>query len=496
MERYVIGVDQGTTGTKAIIFDLNGNTISSSHRELKKIYPQPGWVEQDPNEILNTVIETISEAFFRSGLRKEELLCLGLANQGETVIIWDKQSGDTLYNAISWQCLRTEGYCNTLRSLGIQEEIHKKTGLFINPYFAASKIRWLLDNIPNVRKKAKAGRVIVGTVDSWIIWNLTRRKVFATDPSTASRTLLFNINSFEWDPYLLEIFDIPQEMLAELRPSGGNFGYINHLKIPINLPITASICDQQASLFGHSCYEFGQAKNTYGTGCFLLMNIGDNPKLSKNNLLTTIAWKIDSIIRYAMDGGIKTAGAAIKWLIDDLGLIIDPKETETLATKIPNSGGVYFLPSLTGMAAPYWKSKSKAIFAGLTITTTKENIVRAVLESIAYRVRDIIEALKKDVESDISELCVDGAMTNNSFLMQFQADILGIPIIVPKNQELTSLGASLIAKLGTGLFGNGFKSQNKIKVKKIFYPSISVDQRETFYSGWKRFVRTTIDFEI
>jgi len=496
MERYVIVVDQGTSSTKAIIFNLNGNIISSSFRELKQTYPQLGWVEQDANEILNTVIETINEAFLKSGLKKEELLCLGIANQGETVAIWDKQSGDTLYNAISWQCLRTERYCNTLMSLGLEKEIHKRTGLFINPYFTASKIRWLLDNIPNVRKKVRAGKVIIGTLDSWLIWNLTRGKVFATDPTTASRTQLFNISLLEWDPYLLDIFHVPQEILAEIRPTCGYFGHIENSKIPFNIPITASICDQQASLFGHSCYEFGQVKNTYGTGCFLLMNIGNIPKLSKNKILTTVAWKLDDNIAYALDCGIKTAGSAIKWLKDNLGLIINPRETEALATMVPDSGGVYFLPSLTGMAAPYWKDKSKAILAGLTISTTKASIVRAVLESIAYRVRDLIEVLKKDIEVDISKLYVDGAMTNNYFLMQFQADILGIPIIVPKNQEITSLGTALIAKLGTGLFGNSFESQNEVRVKKIFNPSISIDQRDTLYSKWKRFVQSTIDLEI
>ena len=492
MKKYILSVDQGTTSSRAIIFDRNANMISVAQKEITQFFPQPGWVEQDAGEIWMSVLAVMAEAMSSSGLRPEQIAGIGITNQRETTVIWDKTSGLPIYRAIVWQSRQTSDICDALKKDGREKTVKEKTGLVIDPYFSGSKCKWILDHVEGARNKAQAGELLFGTVDTWLIWNLTGGKVHATDYSNASRTLLYNIYDLCWDKELMTLLDIPANMLPEVRPSSGVFGLTEpHNFFGCEVPIAGVAGDQQAALFGQACFEPGLAKNTYGTGCFLLMNTGTEPIHSKSGLLTTIAWGINDSVEYALEGSVFVAGSAVQWLRDGLEMIHSSAESEAVASQTQDSAGVYVVPAFVGLGAPYWDDKAKGAILGITHATGRSTIVRATLESIAYQTKDLILAMFNDSGIELKCLKVDGGAVANNLLMQFQSDILNVPVIRPVISETTALGAAYLAGLATGFWTSKKQIAENCLVERTFEPSMTAKKRDFLYDGWKIAVEAT-----
>jgi glycerol kinase len=486
---YVLAIDQGTAGSAALLFDEEGQVVSSADREVCQIFPQPGWVEQDPREIFQASLMVAREALQKAEVPISQVKGVGITNQRETSIVWDRYTGEPVSNAIVWQCRRTAPLCEDLKQRGMSQPIMEKTGLIIDAYFSATKLRWLLDNIPDGQNRARKGDLLFGTVDSWLVWNLTGGSVHVTDYSNASRTMLFNIHTLQWDKELLALFDIPEAVLPKVMSSSYIYGETAAgLLGDSRVTLGAIAGDQQAALFGQACYETGMTKNTYGTGSFVLLNTGNKPVLSRKGLVTTIACGLPGDVNYAMEGSIFVTGAAIQWLRDGLGIIANASESEALASSVPDCGGVYFVPALAGLGAPYWDMYARGTIVGLTQGTNRSHLVRATLEAIAYQARDVIEAMATEAGLQVPLLRVDGGGTANGFLMQFQADILGIPIQVAAIAETTALGAAYLAGLAVGLWRNTDEIASMWRAARVYEPNMSIDQRENLYSNWKRAV--------
>lgn len=487
-KKYYLGMDQGTTGTTTLLLDEKWNLVARGYKEHSQHYPQPGWVEHDPMEIWDSVLESINMALDIAGAKPNEIACIGLDNQGETVMLWDKETGIPVYNAIVWQDRRTARYADAMTEL-YGSQIREKTGLMIDAYFSATKIKWIIDNVPGVKEKIKAGKILAGTLDSWVIWKMTHGRVHVTDPSTASRTMLMNIHTGKWDQDILDIFEIDRKILPEICDSSTVYGYTDPLDFfGASIPIAGSVVDQQAALFGQACYTPGSIKCTYGTGCFMLMNTGDKPVYSKNGLLTTVAWSLNNKMTFALDGGIYITGAATQWLRDGLKIIKNASETEQMAYDAKSNGGVYFVPAFAGLAAPHWDSYARGTMLGITGGTTREHIVRATLESTAYQVKDNLDVMNLDASIPIKIMRVDGGAVKNNFLMQFQSDILGIPVDIPVINDTTPLGAAYLAALGIGDYKDINELAGNWKLAKRFEPKMSVDERETLLYNWHKAV--------
>ena len=489
-EKFILALDQGTSSSRAIVFDREGNVRSVAQKEFTQHFPKPGWVEHDPREIWSSEASVIAEAITAIGIGGKEIAGIGITNQRETTIVWDAETGEPVYNAIVWQDRRTSGFCDELKARGLVDRIREKTGLIIDAYFSGTKIRWILDNVPGAREKAEAGKLRFGTVDSWLIWNLTRGAVHVTDVSNASRTMLFNINTLEWDKELLELLDVPASMMPSVRSSSEVYGYTKTTIFAHEVPIAGIAGDQQAALFGQMCTVPGSVKNTYGTGCFLLMNTGEKPILSKNNLLTTVAWKIGETVNYALEGSIFVGGSVVQWLRDGLGIIRSSSEIEALAASVPDNGGVYFVPALTGMGAPYWDQYAHGTICGLTRGTTAAHIARAALEGIAFQTMDIVAAMEKDAGVKLSELKVDGGASRNNLMMQFQADILGASVIRPKVTETTALGACYLAGLAVGYWSSLDEVKRQWQAERVFLPSAA--DTAAAKAGWADAIQRTL----
>ena len=488
--------DQGTTSSRAIIFDKQGNICGSAQKEFKQIYPKPSWVEHDPMEIWGTQSGVARESLESSGIRPGEIAAIGITNQRETTIIWNKKTGNPIYNAIVWQCRRTANICDQLRERGLEDYIREKTGLVIDAYFSATKIKWILDNVEGAREMADAGELLFGNVDTWLIWNLTRGKVHVTDYSNASRTMLYNIVDLKWDDKILDILDIPRSMLPRVANSSEIYGYTDEYTFGgSEIPIAGIAGDQQASLFGQTCFESGMVKNTYGTGCFMLMNTGEKAVLSKNGLITTIAWGIDGKIEYALEGSIFIAGASIQWLRDEIGIIRNAEESEEIAESVENSNGVYVVPAFTGLGAPYWDMYARGTIVGITRGVKAAHLVRATLESIAYQTKDVLHAMEEDSGIDLKEVKVDGGAVANNFLMQFQSDILDTKVERPQIVETTALGAAYLAGLAVGFWKDKEEIKKNWKLDKVFRPNMEDDTRNKLYRKWKRAVDRSLNWE-
>jgi len=489
MKKFILALDQGTTSSRAIIFDHNGQPVASAQKEFKQFYPKPGWVEHDPDEIWSTQAGVAQEAITKAGLESSEIAAIGITNQRETTIVWNRKTGRPVHNAIVWQDRRTSGYCDQLKSDGLSREILEKTGLIIDAYFSATKIKWILDNVKGARKMAEEGDLAFGTVDSWLIWNLTQGKLHATDVSNASRTMLFNIHSLKWDNELLKIFNIPLSMLPEVRSSSEVYG--NSVgTFASAIPVAGIAGDQQAALFGQMCIEPGMVKNTYGTGCFMVMNIGNKPIESKNRLLTTIAWKIGNDTQYALEGSIFIAGAVVQWLRDGLGIIKKSSDVEKLAAKVKDSDGVYFVPAFAGLGAPHWNQHARGTLVGITRGTTSAHIAHAALDGIAYQTLDVLLAMRNDSGIDIRELRVDGGATVNNKLMQFQSDLLQAKVVRPKITETTALGAAYLAGLAVKYWSNIIEVKNQWQMDRTFSPQLKSEETLSLIKGWHRAVNT------
>ena len=490
METYLAALDQGTTTSRAILFNSRGEIVAKAQYPFRQIFPQPGWVEHDPMEIWATTSRALSEAVDAAHIDPKAIAGIGITNQRETAILWDRRTGQPVYNAIVWQCRRTAEICDRLKADGLGETVTEKTGLLIDAYFSGTKLKWIMEHVPGVRQRAERGELCAGTVDSWLIWNLTSGKVHATDVTNASRTMLFNINSLSWDSELLDLFGIPESMMPQVRSSDAFYGEATVLGH--NIPITGVAGDQQAALFGQMCIDEGSVKNTYGTGCFLLMNCGDKPILSENRLLTTVAWKLKDKVNYALEGSIFVAGAAVQWLRDGLGLIKNSSDIEALASSVTDNGGVYFVPALTGMGAPYWNQDVRGVITGLTRGATAAHIARATLEGIAFQTMDIVAAMERDAGILISELKVDGGASRNNLLMQFQADILGTEVIRPKVTEITGLGAAYMAGLGAGIWSSMGELQNNWEAERRFSRRASESRMAESKAAWAAAVRKAL----
>jgi glycerol kinase len=469
--KYILALDQGTSSSRAIVFDHEGNCCSVAQMEFTQYFPQPGWVEHNPMEIWSSEAAVIAEAITKLGVNGLDIAGIGITNQRETTIVWDAETGVPVYNAIVWQDRRTSAFCDSLKELGLVDKIREKTGLIIDAYFSGTKIKWILDNVPGAREKAEAGKLRFGTVDSWLVWQLTRGDVHVTDVTNASRTMLFNINTLEWDDELLSMLGIPRSMMPAVKSSSEVYGYTKTTIFAHEVPIAGIAGDQQAALFGQMCTEPGSVKNTYGTGCFLLMNTGTKPILSKNNLLSTVAWKIGAEVSYALEGSIFVGGSVVQWLRDGLGVIRSSSEVEALAASVPDNGGVYFVPALTGMGAPYWDQYAHGVICGITRGTTAAHIARAALEGIAFQTMDIVHAMEKDAGVPLAELKVDGGASRNNLMMQFQADILGARVVRPKVTETTALGAAYLAGLAVGYWSSLEEIKAQWQVERVFRPS-------------------------
>ena len=488
-KKYILALDQGTSSSRAMIFNRKGEICSSAQKEFTQIFPQPGWVEHDPLEIWASEYSVMAEAIVHQGIAAADIAGIGITNQRETTIVWDAETGMPIYNAIVWQDRRTSRYCDSLKEAGKTDFIRKKTGLIIDAYFSGTKIHWILENVPGAREKAEKGNLRFGTVDSWLVWKLTGGKVHITDITNASRTMLFNIHTLEWDKELLALFDIPESMMPEVKSSSEIFGRTYSTVIAGNNPISGMAGDQQAALFGQMCTEPGAVKNTYGTGCFLLMNTGDAPIESKNNLLTTIAWKIGDKVTYALEGSIFVAGSVVQWLRDGLGVIKSSAEIEALANTVPDNGGVYFVPALTGLGAPYWDQYAKGCVYGITRGTTVAHIARAALEGIAFQTMDIVNAMENDSGVKLCELKVDGGASKNNLLMQFQSDILDCEVIRPKNTETTAAGAAFLAGLAVGYWESIDEIKSIWAVERRFSPE---NPQTKAKKGWEDAVSRTL----
>ncbi|MBY6275355.1 glycerol kinase GlpK [Symbiobacterium thermophilum] len=485
---YVLALDQGTTSSRAILFNRDGRLVGQVNHEFRQIYPQPGWVEHDPREIWSTQLRAVQDVLARTGVRLSEVAAIGITNQRETTVVWDAETGEPVYNAIVWQCRRTAPICDELAARGWAPRIREKTGLVIDAYFSGTKVKWILDNVPGVREKAEQGRLRFGTIDAWLIWNLTGGRVHATDYSNASRTMLFNIHQLAWDEEILHELGIPASLLPRALPSSHVYGETDPAVLGAAIPIAGVAGDQQAALFGQACFQPGDAKNTYGTGCFMLMNTGDRAVPSESGLLTTIAWGIGDRVEYALEGSIFIGGAAVQWLRDELRFFDRAADSEALALSVPDSGGVYVVPAFVGLGAPYWDMYARGIVVGLTRGTGRAHITRATLESIAYQTRDVLRAMEKDSGIRLNRLKVDGGAVANNFLMQFQSDILGVPVERPKIAETTALGAAYLAGLATGFWRSQAELADKWALDRGFTPALPAEERERLYAGWRRAV--------
>ncbi|WP_185851137.1 glycerol kinase GlpK [Blattabacterium cuenoti] len=490
MKKYVLSLDQGTTSSRAIIFDKIGNIISVAQREFTQIYPYPGWVEHNAEEIWSTQASVALEAILKANLEGENIISIGITNQRETTVVWNRRTGEPIFNAIVWQDRRTSNYCDLLKCEGLTEMIRKKTGLIIDPYFSATKIKWILENVPGARNKANSGELAFGTIDSWLIWNLTGKEIHVTDVTNASRTMLFNIHTLSWDPDLIKLFDIPRTMLPEVKSSSEIFGYTTGHILSHQIPISGIAGDQQASLFGQMCTKIGMVKNTYGTGCFMLMNVGENPVFSHNNLITTIAWKIKNKVQYALEGSVFIAGAVVQWLRDGLGLLLSSSEAEKLASSVENTEGMYMVPAFSGLGAPYWDQKARGTIVGITRGTSSAHFVRAALESIAFQNMDVLKAMESDSGISIKELRVDGGATVNKLLMQFQSDILNVKVVKSKISELTAAGAAYLSGLAVNYWTSLEDIQDKWQLEEVFEPK-GMSSRIERIRGWKKAIKTT-----
>lgn len=490
-KKYLLALDQGTTSSRCIIFGRGGNILSVAQREFTQFYPQSGWVEHDALEIFDTQLAVAREALEKLGASPDEIAAIGITNQRETTIVWDRKTGKPVCPAIVWQCRRTAEYCDSLKAQGLTDMIRQKTGLIIDAYFSATKLRWILDNIPGARERAEAGELLFGTVDCYLIWRLTEGKVHATDVSNAARTMLFNINTLEWDKELLTLFGIPEAMMPSVVPSSGAIGYTKMLGG--NIPIAGVAGDQQAALFGQCCFEPGGVKNTYGTGGFMLLNTGDRPVFSENGLLTTVAWQLgNGKICYALEGSTFVCGAAIQWLRDGLGLIKKASESEAVALKVPDNGGVYLVPAFVGLGAPWWDAYARGAIFGITRGTTREHIVRATLESMAYQTYDLLTTMEKDAGMTMTSLKVDGGASSNNLLLSFQSDICNLPIIRPSCVETTALGAARLAGLGVGFYSDTDEIAAFRGEETRFEPSMDAKRRQTLLSMWHKAAKSVL----
>ena len=492
MEKYILALDQGTSSSRAIVFDGHGQAKAVSQKEFTQIFPKPGWVEHNPMEIWSSQASVIAEAITSIDINGLDIAAIGITNQRETTIVWDAETGEPVYNAIVWQDRRTSEFCDKLKKDGHTDLIRNKTGLIIDAYFSATKIHWILENVPGARRKAEEGRLRFGTVDTWLIWMLTRGEIHVTDVSNASRTMLFNIHTLEWDKELLTLFNIPESMMPQVKSSSEVYGYTKTTLFAHEVPIAGIAGDQQAALFGQMCTEPGSVKNTYGTGCFLLMNSGERPIMSSNNLLTTVAWKIGDKVNYALEGSIFVAGSVVQWLRDGLGIIKSSSEVEELAASVPDNGGVYFVPALTGLGAPHWDQYAKGSIYGISRGTTAAHIARAALEGIAFQTMDIVNAMQKDADITLKELKVDGGASRNNLLMQFQADILGTSVIRPTVTETTALGAAYLAGLAVGYWESLDHIKSQWGVDTEFTPSAAEEDVDALKKGWADAIRRTL----
>ena len=495
-KKYVLALDQGTTSSRAILFDQSGKGVCVAQKEFTQIYPKAGWVEHDPMEIWGTQIGVAQEALQKLGARPDELAAIGITNQRETTIVWEKATGKPVYNAIVWQCRRTAGICDELKARGLEAYVRENTGLVLDAYFSGTKVKWILDNVPGARDRARKGELLFGNVDTWLIWNLTKGKVHCTDYSNASRTMLFNIKDLQWDAKILKEMDIPLAMLPEVKPSSCVYGKTDpQIFGGVELPIAGDAGDQQAALFGQACFSEGMAKNTYGTGCFMLMNTGTKRVPSTNGLLTTIAWGADGKVEYALEGSIFVAGAAIQWLRDEMKMIETAAQSEEVAKAVDDTNGVYLVPAFVGLGAPYWDMYARGTVVGLTRGAGRSHVVRAALESIAYQTRDVLKAMQDDSGITLKALKVDGGAVANNFLMQFQSDILGVPVDRPKVTETTAMGAAFLAGLAVGFWKDKAEIAAKWGVDRTFKPAMDAALREKKYAGWVQAVQRSRNWE-
>ncbi len=495
MKKYILALDQGTTSSRAILFDNDTNIIASAQKEFRQIFPKPGWVEHDPMDIWNSQIDVAREAVAKSNVKPEDITAIGITNQRETAIVWDRNSGKPIYNAIVWQDRRTAAICDDLKNRGLEEYIRTNTGLVIDAYFSGTKINWILDNVEGAREKAEKGELAFGTVDTWLIWNLTGGKVHATDYSNASRTLIYNIDELKWDERMLSELNIPKSMLPAVKYSSDDFGHTaSDIFFNTNIPITGVAGDQQSALFGQACFEPGMAKNTYGTGCFMLMNTGTKKVASKNGLLTTIAWGVNGEVEYALEGSVFIAGAAIQWLRDGLKVIDSAPDSEYFSLKVADTGGVYVVPAFAGLGAPYWDMYARGAIFGLTRGTTKSHLIRATLESLAYQTNDVLTAMEHDAGIGLTSLRVDGGACANNLLMQFQADILGVEVERPAVIETTALGAAYLAGMYMGVFNEGYISDNW-RCDSTFKPKMAEQEKVNLLKGWHKAIERVKKWE-
>ena len=494
MSQYILSFDQGTTSSRAIVFDKKGAIISVAQKEFTQIFPKPGWVEHDANEIWSTQLGVAAEAITKAGLTVKNIAAIGITNQRETTVVWNRHTGMPIHNAIVWQDRRTATFCDELKASGIDSTIQQKTGLVVDAYFSATKVKWILDNVEGAREKANNGDLYFGTVDSWLLWKLTNGTVHATDVSNASRTMLFNIHSLKWDEELLKIFNVPTSMLPEVRSSSEVYGYTQNILTAHNIPIAGIAGDQQAALFGQMCTQPGMVKNTYGTGCFMLMNTGEKAVPSTNNLLTTVAWKVNGVTNYALEGSVFIAGAVVQWLRDGLKIIRNSAEVEMLAAEVDSSDGVYIVPAFAGLGAPYWNQHARGTIVGLTRGSSGAHLARAALDSIAYQTMDVLKAMEADSGIAIKELRVDGGATANNLLMQFQSDLLKTKVVRPTVVETTALGAAYLAGLAVGYWNSMEDIQQQWQMERVFSPTMSDDKRNELSQGWRRAINTAVSW--
>lgn len=496
MEKYILSLDQGTTSSRAILFNKSGKIVHTAQQEFPQYFPKPGWVEHNASEIWGSILGVIATCLSEADIKPEQVAAIGITNQRETTVVWDKHTGKPIYNAIVWQSRQTSDICQELKEKGLEEKFRNKTGLLIDAYFSGTKVKWILDNVEGAREKAEKGDLLFGTIDTWIIWRLTAGRTHVTDYSNASRTLMYNIHELQWDKELLEILTVPESMLPEVKPSSEVYGHTDPTHFfGQEVPIAGAAGDQQAALFGQACFETGMAKNTYGTGCFMLMNTGEKLVTSKHGLLTTIAWGIDGKVEYALEGSIFIAGSAIQWLRDGLRMFKDAKESEAYATRVESTDGVYVVPAFVGLGTPYWDSEVRGAVFGLTRGTTKEHFVRATLESLAYQTKDVLAAMEADSNISLKALRVDGGAVKNNFLMEFQSNILGVPVDRPVVNETTALGAAYLAGLAVGYWKDKSEIAKQWNIDRQFDPTMTEEKRDELYSGWKKAVNATMAFK-
>jgi glycerol kinase len=496
MEKYILSLDQGTTSSRAILFNKQGEIVHTAQKEFTQYFPKPGWVEHSANEIWGSILAVIASVLSESSVKPDQIEGIGITNQRETTVVWDKETGDPVYNAIVWQSRQTAGICDDLKSKGFNETFRDKTGLLIDAYFSGTKVKWILDNVEGAREKAEDGKLLFGTIDTWLIWKMSGGTAHVTDYSNASRTLMYNIHDLKWDEELLDILDVPASMLPEVRPSSEVYGKtVAYHFFGREIPIAGAAGDQQAALFGQACYEKGMAKNTYGTGCFMLMNTGEKAVKSDNGLLTTLAWGIDGKVEYALEGSIFVAGSAIQWLRDGLRMLKDAKDSQGYAEKVDSTDGVYVVPAFVGLGTPYWDSDVRGAVFGLTRGTSKEHFVRATLESLAYQTKDVLTAMEADSGISLKKLRVDGGAVKNDFLMQFQSDLLSVPVERPVVNETTALGAAYLAGLAVGFWKNRDEISKQWNKDKQFEPEMAAETQEELYNGWKKAVKAAMAFK-